>query len=92
MKNGELSDFIDGLNYGYEMLFLFDGIKYFIQGWTKDNKCYMVLDIPEKTQSEYVWKYEAPTMRECADAFLSEKLWTNKNFYEIEKDVTWVDW
>ena len=92
MKNGELRDFINGLYYGYEMLFEYNGIKYFIQGWTKNGKSYMFLDIPDKNQNDYLWKYEAPTMRECADAFLSEKLWSNKNFYEIEKDVDWVDW
>lgn len=92
MKNGELRDFVDGLYYGYEMLFVYDGIKYFVQGWTQDNKCYMFLDIPDKKYEDYVWKHEAPTMRECAEAFLAEKLWNGKTFYEIEKDATWVDW
>ena len=92
VKNGELRDFIDGLYYGYAMLFVYDEVKYFIQGWTQDNKCYMFLDIPDKKQKDYEWKYEAPTMRACAEAFLSEKLWNGKTFYEIEKDVIWVDW
>lgn len=92
MKNGNLSDFVDGLYYGYEMLFEYNGTKYFIQGWTQDGKYYMFLDIPDKKLADYVWKYEASTMRECAEAFLNEKLWNGKTFYDVEKDTTWIDW
>lgn len=92
MKNGNLNEFINGLYYGDEMLFVYDKTKYFIQGWTQNDKCYMFLDVPDKKQENYVWQYEAKTMKECAEAFLSEKIWEGKAFYEIEKDVMWSDW
>lgn len=92
MKNGNLSEFVDGLYYGYEMLFEYNGVKYFIQGWSQDGKCYMFLDIPYKKTTNYLWKYEALTMRECANAFLNEKLWNGKTFYDIEQDIIWIDW
>lgn len=92
MKNGNLSEFVDGLYYGYEMLFEYDGTKYFIQGWTHNGKCYMFLDVPYKKSADYLWKYEALTMRECADAFLNEKLWNGKTFYDVERDIMWIDW
>lgn len=92
MKNGNLNEFINGLHYGDEMLFVYAKTKYFIQGWKQNGKCYMFLDAPDEKQEDYVWKYEAYTMRECAEAFLSEKIWDGKTFYEIEKDVMWGDW
>ncbi len=92
MQGGDLKDFIDGLYYGYELIFEYKGVKYFIQGWHENDKNYMCLDIPYRESNDYVWEYEAKTMRECAEAFLDEKLWDGKTFYEIEKDVVWSDW
>ena len=54
VKKEEFGDFVDGLNYGYEMLFEYDKIKYFIQVWMRDGRNYLVLDIPNKEQSDYV--------------------------------------
>ena len=49
-------------------MFEYDGAKYFIQGWTEDDLCTMVLDIvSQKPFREYFWKHEAKTMRECAE-------------------------
>ncbi len=92
MQGGNLNDFIDGLYYGYEMIFEYDNTKYFIQGWSKDNQSYMFLDVPTEDSNNYIWKHEAKTMKECAEAFLSEKLWNGKTFYDIESDVLWSDW
>lgn len=92
MRNGNLRDFIEGLHYGNEMLFEYGGKKYFVQGWTEKGKCYMFLDVLHGEHPGYIWKYEAQTMSECADAFLSEKLWNGENFYEIERNVNWTDW
>ena len=92
MKNGNLSDFVDGLYYGYEMLFEYNGTKYFIQGWTQEGKCYMFLDMPDEKLVDYIWEYEAPTMRACAEAFLNEKLWNGQTFFDVERDITWSDW
>ena len=32
MLNGDVNEFIDGLHYGDERFFLYDGNKYFLQG------------------------------------------------------------
>lgn len=92
MKNGNVSEFIDGLHYGYEMLFIYGGKKYFVQGWTENNINYLVLDMPEEKNSDYIWQCEAPTMFECAEKFLEAKLWDNRNFYEAENEMEWTDW
>ena len=91
MINGDLNEFIDSLNYGCEMYFVFQNTKYFIQGWYKDQIAYLVLDNQDIPFEGYIWEYKAKTMKECAIAFLKTKLFDNKTFYEVEREITWVD-
>ena len=93
MKNGEIKDFMDQLYYGEELVFEYDGTKYFLQGWTENDLCTMVLDIvSQKEFQNYLWKHEAKTMKECAEEFLKTPLWNGKVFPQIQKDVLWSDW
>lgn len=93
MKNGCISDFIDQLYYGGELVFEYKGSRYFIQGWTEADRNIMVLDLvsQEKFKS-YLWTHEAQTMKECAESFLDAPLWNGKTFIQIQEDVTWSDW
>ena len=93
MKNGDINDFLDQLNYGGELVFEYAGSRYFIQGWTTTDRNFMALDyVRDEVFKNYIWTHEASTMKECADAFLSEPLWEGKNFLQIQDDVTWTDW
>ena len=93
MKNGDISDFMDQLYYGGELVFEYDGTKYFLQGWTENDLCTMTLDIvSQKEFKDYLWKHEAKTMKECAEEFLKTPLWNGKVFPQIQKDVLWSDW
>ena len=93
MKNGDITDFMDQLYYGGELVFEYAGSKYFIQGWTMDDRNFMALDYVNNEQfKEYLWKHEAKTMKECAEAFLAAPLWNGKNFSQIQEEVTWSDW
>ena len=38
MINGKLTDFVDSLYYGQEMVFMYQDVKYFVQGWWSDDK------------------------------------------------------
>ena len=44
MIDGNVNEFIDGLHRGAEWWFLYQGKKYFIQGWWKDGLATLVLD------------------------------------------------
>lgn len=93
MKNGDIKEFLDLLYYGQELLFIFRGQKFFIQGWWKDDKARMVLDnVSIEPFSGYVWEYDAPTMKECADAFLAAPIWDGEEFLQVESEVEWTDW
>lgn len=95
MKNGKISEFIDQLYYGQELVFLYNEKKYFIQGWWSEDKNTTTLvleDVSDGASEGYLWKYSADSMRKCAEAFLSAPIWNGKDFLQIEANVTWSDW
>ena len=95
MIDGTLSEFIDQLYYGQEIVFLYKGNKYFIQGWWSEDKktTTLVLEEVNKNSSDgYIWEYHAAKMSICAEAFLSAPIWDGKDFLQIESEVTWSDW
>ncbi len=95
MINGKMTEFIDQIFTGQEIVFLYNGKKYFIQGWWDDatNSATMVLEeINGQPFANYLWEYHADTMTICAEAFLSAPLWEGKNIQQIETNVTWSDW
>ncbi len=95
MIDGNITEFIDQLYYGQEIVFLYKEKKYFIQGWYDQDKktATMVLeDVNEQQFNGYLWECHADKMDQCANAFLSAPIWDGKDFLQIESDVTWSDW
>ena len=95
MINGNITDFIDQLNYGQEIVFLYKDRKYFIQGWWNDDKTETTLVLTEENDepfTKYLWECHAIKMSDCADAFLNAEIWDRKCFLQIQDEVTWTDW
>ena len=95
MINGNITEFIDQLYYGQELVFIFKEKKYFIQGWWNDDhsQTTMVLSFAEEKDFDgYLWECRKERMDLCADAFLSASLWEGKTFLQIQQDVIWTDW
>ena len=95
MINGSVTDFIDQLYYGQELVFAYNGKKYFIQGWMNDDKSEstMVLtEVDSKPFAGYLWEYKSDNMRTCAEAFLTAPIWDDKDFLQIQESVIWSDW
>lgn len=92
MINGDITEFIDKLYYGEELWFEYAGKEYFLQGWTNSSDATMVLDIQDgKSFKDYLWKCIRPSMRECAEEFFNSKLWGERTFLEIQREVTWKE-
>ena len=92
MKNGSLTEFVDKLYYGEELEFEYHGERYFLQGWSESGNSRLTLDaIGHVPFEKYIWECTRKNMRECADTFIQEPLWEGKSFYQIEKDVTWIE-
>ena len=94
MIDGKLSEFLDLLYMGEELLFEYHAEKFFLQGWSSEEQARMVLDkVSEPNSFEgYIWEITDRSMKKCADAFLKAPIWNGKNFLQIEREVRWSDW
>lgn len=91
MINGNIKDFLDSLYIGQELLFSYKEVKYFIQGWTKDNGEKHLECWEYETQSPFLWEADGPSMSALANSFLDAPLWDGKTLEEIEACVTWLE-
>ena len=92
MINGNVNEFIDGLYYGDERIFLYKGRKFFIQGLTYDNSNHLLLDRWDPPADDYIWKAKSPRGQYAVDDFLSAPIWDGKTFWQAEQEMEWVDW
>ncbi len=92
MINGNLTDFLDKLYTGEELLFEYEGVDFFLQGWYDSGLSIMVLDrLTPPTIDGYIWHCSCSTMRECAESFLDEPIWKNRKFLEVQNSIIWKE-
>lgn len=71
MKNGNVQEFVDHIHYGDELWFLYNGTKYFLEGWIENDILELVLYEMKENGQDYKWKGDNNII-----------LW--KIFYQIE--------
>lgn len=96
MINGDLNYFIEKLNYGEDLYFIFQGRQYFVHGWVGELGNGPVAElhaylVNENGADKEIWKATQDSLPKCAELFLNAKLWDNNNFYYAEKDIEWID-
>lgn len=91
MKNSDVNEFIDGLYYGDERFFLYDGNKYFLQGYCVDGKPMLELYIIENPAVFFEWHTISHNGKYPVEEFENAKIFNGKSFWEIEKEIEWVD-
>lgn len=91
MINGNVNEFVDALYYGTENVFVFKQYKFMIQGWWKNDKYTLYMQLWEPPVEGHDWEYTAPTPAECVDKFLHAPLFDGKTFWEAEREMEWVD-
>ena len=96
MINGNANEFVDGLYYGDERWFMFGGVKYFIQGWVKNEEFTLELEQmePEPKQNRPLWTKTCSWDRkqEIVESFLKAPVFDGKTFWQAEQEIEWVDW
>lgn len=95
MIDGNIKEFIDQLYFGQELVFIYEGKKYFIQGWWSDDyreTTMQLIEITDDPSSETLWEFHSSKMSSCAEAFLSDPIWNGKDFLKIQENVVWSDW
>ena len=91
MINGNTQEFIDGLYYGGERFFIYDGNKYFIQGYCEDEIFKLELYIIENAENDFEWHVCSQNAQYLVNAFENAKIFNGKTFWDVEKDIEWVD-
>ncbi len=89
MKNGNVQEFVDHIHYGDELWFLYNDTKYFLEGWVENEILELVLYEIKENGKEYCWKGDKNNYP--VEEFLTDKIFNRKSFWEVEKDITWID-
>ena len=91
MINGNVNEFVEHIYYGDELVFIYDNKKFFFQGWYEDGINILTLDMFEPSSDDYIWIMKDKNKKKLAEEFLKAKVFNGKSFWEIEKEITWVD-
>ena len=91
MINGDINEFINHIYYGDELIFIYKHKKFFLQGFKTDGKYTLYLDRWQPPSEDYILVEIGDNKNYPVDEFLNAKIWDDKNFWEIEKEVEWVD-
>ena len=90
MKNGNPKEFIEMLYNGEDTYFIFNGITYFAQGYSLNDMWHYEI-VQENPISEFVlWEFDGESS-DIVKAFESAKIFNGKTFWEVEKDIEWID-
>ena len=91
MINGDVNEFVDGLYYGDERIFLYNDKKYFIQGYGVDGKPTLFLETWEPPSDDYIWQHSGDGYSYPVEDFLAAPIFDGKTFWEVEQEIEWVD-
>lgn len=94
MINGDAREFIDGLYYGDERFFLYNGKKYFVQGYydsSTNEKPMLEVYILEPADNNFEWRAFSEDSNYPVTEFETAKIFDGKTFWEVEKEIEWVD-
>lgn len=91
MKNGDVKEFVDGLYYGDERFFYYDGCKYFIQGYCESERPILELYIIEPSDSDFVWRSISKNKSYPVSEFENAPVFNGKTFWQVEQEIEWVD-
>ena len=92
MINGKVEDFLEGIYNLQEIIHIYNGKKYFLQGYGgwKGEPYTLELQLWEPEQKN-LWKYVDKDPILCRNKFLKEPLYDGKTFWEVESEIEWVD-
>lgn len=96
MIDGNVTEFIDKITFQEEAV-LYKDKKYFFHSliFNPDKQTYSFeihLWDSNNNYVETVYHCEATTKDECMERLLNDPIIDNKSFWEIEQDLTWIEW
>lgn len=92
MINGNPGEFVDRIYSCQDTVYIFKGIKYWFQGYTlPEGSVHMEIFQYQPVSESCLWEYTGTTIEECHNAFLNAPLFDQKTFWEVEREIEWVD-
>ena len=96
MENGNVREFIDNLTMQDEIVKYKDKTYYFygIRYNEKSHKYVASIDRFGEDIFHFetpFFSYESESLSDCLEHLLDDKYWNGKSFWEVEKEMRWVD-
>ncbi len=92
MIDGDLNAFLDDLACGFELVFIFRGKKYFLEGyWNDDDKPTYYMWTLDPPAEDYSLILVGEGKQYPIEEFLALKIWDGKTFMEVQDEIQWVD-
>lgn len=93
MINGTVNDFLDSVYNLQEIIHIYHGKKYFLQGYGgfKNHASYTLELQLWEPECKFLWSCSHPSLSECREDFLKAPLYDGKTFWEAECEIEWVD-
>ena len=92
MINGNAGEFIDRLYSCQDTVFVYNGIKYWFQGYmTAGNLVHMEIFQTDPPMDGYIWVYDGNSISEGQMAFQEAPIFNGRSFWDVEADIEWVD-
>ena len=92
MINGKPNDFLDHIYSCQDTIFVYDGVKYWFQGYMPTaSSVYMEIAQYQPSCERCLWQYKGKTVDECYHAFLEAPIFDGKSFWTAEEAIEWVD-
>lgn len=96
MEAGNVTEFVDNLALQDEAV-LYQGMLYYFYGVrlnTETGHYYTSIDRFMGDIHHFVdefYFYEGTSFEECLSHLLEDKIWNGKSFYEVEREMKWID-
>lgn len=92
MINGNPGEFVDRIYSCQDTVFVFDGIKYWFQGYMLPSGIvHMEVSQYQPESDMCLWQYDGKSIEECQNAFLDAPMFAGKTFWDAEQRIEWVD-
>lgn len=92
MIGGNPNDFLDRIYSCQDTIYQYKGIKYWFQGYMTDsNRVHMEIIQYFPASDREVWSYDGKTIDECWQAFVHAPIFDGRSFWNVEKNIEWLD-
>lgn len=92
MKGGNPNRFLEYIFNGVDIVYVYNGKKFWGQGWTISTGFHYEIYQCEPLVEGFHWIYNGENQRDCQQAFIKAPIFDGKTFWEAEQDIEWVDY